>query len=407
MIEEKKQSGEAGLALPPGTVLRGRYRVDRPLGQGGFGITYSALDVKTCTRVAIKELFPSRNVTREENLQTVQIIPGQEDDFGFIRTRFEQEAQTLIRLQGQEGVVQLMHLFSENNTAYYVMELLEGEDLRNRLKSNGIMKWDELAPVLKTILNALEQIHAVGLIHRDISPDNIFLTATGARLIDFGSVRTYQGGTHFTAMLKRNFAPWEQFRTDGNQGPWTDIYSLAVTAYFALSGQLPPTAPERRIQDQLKSLESLCPNLPGSVCAAIHRGMAVLPENRFQSVKQFRSALQLSERMTVAAQKVGVVMCLQGAFSGKSWYLKPGTALRIGRNPGCEVTYPAGFQGISRAQCTIFHNIDGSYLIRDDNSSYGTRMKMGGKLLLLQPEKWYRMEGCHILIGSGEEYIMK
>lgn len=407
MGEGKKQTGEVSYALPAGTMLRERYRIERQLGQGGFGITYSAVDTKTCSKVAIKELFPTRDVTREENFRTVRVVSGQEEDFSFLRTRFEQEAQTLIRLQNQEGVVRLMHLFGENNTAYYVMELLDGEDLRHRLQSGGTMKWSEFAPAMQTVLNALEQIHAVGLIHRDITPDNIFLTSRGARLIDFGSVRTYQGGTHFTAMLKRNFAPWEQFRTDGNQGPWTDIYSLSVTAYYALSGHLPPTAPERRIQDNLTPLSALCPDLPGSVCAAIHRGMAVLPENRFQNVKQFRNALQLPEKSLHVSQKNAVVMCLHGAFYGKSWHLKPGMALRIGRNPGCEVTYPADFHGVSRSQCTILYHTDGSYQIRDDNSRYGTRMKAGGKVYLLQPGKWYRMEGCQILIGSGEEYIMK
>ena len=203
MENRKTATHTAGEALPAGTILLGRYRIDGPLGQGGFGITYVAQDLQLHRPVAIKELFPSGYVSRDRNLRTVCTCPGKEESTAHLRMRFEQEAQILMKLQGLEGLVWVSHLFSENNTAYYVMELLVGEDLSHRLRTGGVMTWPQLMPILITLMNALEQIHNTGLIHRDISPDNIFLTRDGGvRLIDFGSVRAYQGSDHFTTLIK-------------------------------------------------------------------------------------------------------------------------------------------------------------------------------------------------------------
>ena len=392
-----------GSSLHPGIMLRGRYRLESKLGQGGFGITYAAMDVMTHQRVAIKELFPSRCVMRSWDQKTIQIQPGQESTFQHLYECFEKEARVLIELQNLEGVVRLIHLFPENNTIYYAMELLEGEVLIQRLKREGVMRWEQLAPILKTIMKALEQIHAVGLIHRDISPDNIFLTKSGARLIDFGSVRNYQGETHLTAMVKQNFAPWEQFLTTGHQGPWTDIYALSVTAYYALSGQLPPSALERRKEDKLIPLEHLCPTLPKDICAAIHRGMMVLPETRFQNVQQFSRALKLND--APAPPKNGLV-CLRGYHAGKSWSLQPDSTLRIGRNFECEIRYPQDYRGVSRAQCTIHCTKEGRYIVKDDRSSFGTKLRSPGKNVTLEPGVWYAADGAHIVFGAQEEYVL-
>lgn len=407
MNDVKRYEHNTGSSLCAGTMLRGRYRIERTLGQGGFGITYAALDTRNHYRVAVKELFPSRNVVRSEDLRTVRVQPGQESTFHYLCESFEKEARVLIDLQNLEGVVRLMHVFSENNTVYYVMELLEGEALIHRLKREGTMQWEQLAPILKTITMALEQIHAVGLIHRDISPDNIFLTKTGARLIDFGSVRNYQAGTHFTAMVKQNFAPWEQFLSSGHQGPWTDVYALAVTAYYALSGQLPPPATERRCEDKLIPLERLCPDLPREVCAAIHHGMMVLPEQRFQNMQQFRRALKLEETPSPQNLPGGSLVCLRGNFSGKTWYLQPDSVLRIGRNADCDICYPGNYPGVSRTQCTIYLTKEGRYIIRDDHSRYGTKLISPDKNAILEPGIWYTANGAHIIFGAQEEYVLK
>lgn len=406
MNNDNCYESHTGSSLRAGTVLKGRYVIETVLGQGGFGITYSALDTQGRCRVAVKELFPSRSVTRSQDLRNIQVNSDQNEYFRYLLESFEQEAKTLIDLQNKEGIIRLMHVFPENNTAYYVMEFLDGENLIQRLRREGPMRWEQLAPILKTVLMALNQIHAVGLIHRDISPDNIFLAKNGTWLIDFGSVRKYQGKGLLTAIVKHNFSPWEQFLANGHQGPWTDIYALAVTAYYALSGVLPPTAADRWNKDSVVPLEHLCPNLPKEICAAIHQGMNVEPERRFQNVQQFCKALKLGELTPAQTPSKAALLCLRGNFAGKVWYLQPDTALRIGRNMGCDICYPAGYPGVSRTQCTIYYSRDSRCFIKDDRSRYGTRLTCPGKNVLLEPETWYIADGTHIFFGAQEEYLL-
>lgn len=396
----------AGSSLCTGTMLCGRYRIEKVLGQGGFGITYAALDTRHYCRVAVKELFPSSCVTRAANQRTVSIAKEHADTFRHLLESFEKEANTLIKLQNQEGVVRLMHVFSENSTMYYVMELLEGQDLRHRLSNGGTMDWEELAPILKTVMSALAQLHTVGLIHRDISPDNIFLTPDGARLIDFGSVRNYQGNTLLTALVKQNFAPIEQFLSSGHQGPWTDIYALSVTVYFALTGKLPPRSLNRKYDDQLVPLDVHCPQLPEYICSAIHRGMAVQPEQRFQTIPQFAAALRLSSHTPTTPLQSARLVCNHGYFVGKSWNLQPDSILRIGRNPNCDICYPAKYPGVSRDHCEIILTSDGAIYVRDCNSTYGTKLKGAGKFVALEPGVWYRADGAHVLFQPQEDYVL-
>lgn len=405
MLGERNQAEGSSSVLPAGTMLRGRYRVERPLGQGGFGITYSAWDMTTRNHVAVKELFPSNSVQRGKDRSTVLVNCGQEASFAHMRKSFEQEAKTLIQLQNQEGIVRLLHLFSENETAYYVMELLEGEDMGHWLRRCGPISWEQLTPLLKTLLKALKRIHDVGLIHRDISPENIFLTSSGVRLIDFGSVRSYQGINHFTAYIKHCYAPWEQYLTEGHQGPWTDVYALCVTAYYSLSGKLPPPATERRMNDTVKPLETLCPWLPQDVCRAIHKGMAVQIGNRYQDMDQLYRAL-FHAPMQGAENHAGI-LCLRGIYAGRSWKLPSGSILRIGRNPECEIVYPPEFQGVSRLQCTFCRTAEGRLLVRDENSRFGTRFQAMGKIQTMEPRMWYGAEGLHIFFGKQEEYIIR
>lgn len=289
--------GTDATALPPGSMLHNQYYIGEPIGHGGFGITYIAWDTKNQFRVAIKELFPARELIRDENRRTTRVIPGREASFRKVLDCFQREAKMLIKLQSQEGVVHLYHFFEENNTAYYVMEFLDGEDLRNYLKRTGPMSWQTFSPFLFTILNALDQLHSIGLIHRDISPDNIFMTRDGqVRLIDFGSVRAYQGADHFTTFVKHSFAPWEQYLSEGKQGPWTDIYAMCVTAYYVLSGILPPPAPQRRMGEPTKPLEQVCPSIPPHVARAIAKGMAVDMNQRCQNVQELLCMLYPNAR---------------------------------------------------------------------------------------------------------------
>lgn len=405
MNNGKSYEHQTGSALYTGTMLRKRYRIQDTLGQGGYGITYSALDTINSRRVAIKELFPSRNVVRSPDKMTVQVQPEQEETFQYLCESFEKEARLLIELQKLDGIVELTHVFSENNTVYYVMELLDGEDLMRRLRRAGPLRWDQLSPILHTVMTALERIHAVGLIHRDISPDNIFLSGNSAYLIDFGSARKFQNNVNFTAIVKQNFAPWEQFLSNSHQGPWTDVYALAATAYFSLTGQLPPPATDRRSTDRLVPLENLCPGLPREVYAAISKGMAVSAEDRFQNISQFKHALNPDRGPIRPAPRRNALVCMRGKFAGRSWYLQPDSALRIGRNLDCHICYPRETPGVSRIQCEVFLSRDGRFYVRDYHSSYGTRLTAGDKNVMLKPGTWYAADGAHIHFGAQEEYV--
>ena len=392
------------VALPPQTILHGRYLLGYPLGIGGFGITYAALDLQKNARVAVKELFPGASVYRQKNTGAVLPNLGQADNFAAFQQAFQKEAKTLMVLQGQPGVVSIYHAFSENNTVYYVMEFLEGEDLRSYLVRSGPMRWEDFAPKLQLLLDGLERLHSEGMIHRDISPDNIFLTTQGSCcLIDFGSVRAYQVVDHFTIHLKQSFAPWEQFFSQSKQGPWTDIYALCVTAYYALSGTLPPTSLSRRQQDTMIPLSTLCPSLPKSIAQAIADGMAVEAKNRIQTVRELRSRLfPTGGSGRTGNSSLRTLTCVSGIYSGKKWLLEPGCSVRFGRRSDCHIRYPEGTQGVSRNQCLLYLNEKGNAFLRDEHSSYGTYVVTNGKVERIAPEQWFSVDTSWFGFGKQE-----
>lgn len=391
-------------ALPPQTILHGRYFLGYPLGVGGFGITYAALDLEKRVRVAVKELFPGSKVHRQQSTGAVLPNLGQENQVHALKLAFEKEAKTLMALQGQPGVVQIYHAFSENNTVYYIMEFLEGEDLRSFLERSGPMAWEHFAPKLRILLDGLERLHRSGMIHRDISPDNIFLTTQGGCcLIDFGSVRAYQEVDHFTTHLKQCFAPWEQFFSQSNQGPWTDIYALCVTAYYTLSGTLPPTALSRRQKDLMVPLGSLCPGLPQNVVEAFTRGMAVEAKNRIQTVGELRALLFPTGSFgNTGSGPYRTLVCCSGMYSGKKWTLQPGCAIRFGRGNDCQIRYPQQTQGVSRNQCLLYVNQQGKAFLQDEHSSYGTYLVTNGKVERIAPEQWVSVDTSGFGFGKQE-----
>ena len=405
---QKSAAARDPSALPLGLVLHQRYRLGDVLGRGGFGITYAAWDLHQNLPVAVKELFPKQDVRRESDGKTVGVLRGQEAYFAQISQRFTQEATLLLKLQENRSVVRVYHLFSENKTVYYVMEYLDGLDLNAWLQQHGPMPWAKLSGIIAAVLDALEALHAVGLIHRDLSPDNIFLTRDGTvRLIDFGSVRAYEDSSHFTVLVKKSFAPWEQYQTNSAQGPWTDIYSLCVTMYFALSGKLPPMASERRLQDQAVPIRALCPELPQQVADAITCGMAVRAEARCQSAAQLRRLLFPAVRPSGKPAVLCQVHCLRGQFAGKRWPLTPGKPFRVGRQPDCDVVYPPETKGVSRLQCSFLLDAEGRLLARDEGSSYGTYLGVRERGMRLKPGQWYVAKNCKIFFGVQEEYAMQ
>ena len=287
------------LALRPGSILNGRYVVGRVLGEGGFGITYLAQDYQTKQRVAVKEYFPSEFAGRGGGTQ-VQVFSGElEENFRYGLAQFLEEARTLAAVTGSENIVRIYSYFEENGTAYFTMEYVEGLPLDDYIRSKGRrLSAAEADELLLPLMSALQRVHRKGIVHRDIAPDNIIVTKDGtAKLIDFGAARysTGEKSRSLDVILKHGFAPMEQYTRRGRQGPWTDVYAMAATYYFAITGKVPPDAIERIEQDDL-----VPPRAAGAAVSpvqerALLKALAVQAPERWQDMGQFRAAMQTAQ----------------------------------------------------------------------------------------------------------------
>ena len=278
--------------LRKGTRLIGRYTIECVLGQGGFGITYLGIDELHEKKVAIKEFFPQGIVTRNIEYQdtvTVTFV-GEKDNYEKGKERFLKEARTMAKFSKDEGIVKALDFFEINNTAYIVMEYLEGITLKQYLRENQRIAPEDLIELLVPLIESLDEIHSQGMIHRDISPDNIMVLPDGRiKLMDFGAARDYTefGEKSLSIVLKPGYAPPEQYQTHGIQGPWTDIYALCATMYKCITGENPPDAIERVMDDSLKKISAFgIPVLP-QIEEAIIKGMSVAAKDRYQNVGDF------------------------------------------------------------------------------------------------------------------------
>jgi len=247
--------------LPAGTVLKEQYLIGRVLGQGGFGITYMGWDLYLDTPVAIKEYYPTGTVMRESNI-TLSVTNCTNDDgvhFQNSKERFLREAKSLARFTQMRGIVQIKNFFLANNTAYIVMEYVEGITLKQYVKNQGgKLNAAETFTILKPVMEDLCKVHRTGLVHRDISPDNIMMLPDGGtKILDFGAVKdvaTAAPGKDLTkstqAILKQGYAPIEQYLKKGSLGAWTDVYALCATIFYCLCGETPQSAPERMLEGE-------------------------------------------------------------------------------------------------------------------------------------------------------------
>ena len=289
-----------GIYLPFGTFLHeNNYVIGKVLGNpGGFGITYLAWDTRFEIKVAIKEFLPFQIATRSsDGISVLTHTQDYQTDFMFGMEKFLSEAKMLARFR-HPNIVRIMNFFQENNTAYLVMEYLEGESLSDYLAKVGTMTVPDAVEIFLPVLNGLSHIHSEGVLHRDIKPSNIYLTNTGqAILLDFGSSRHSLGerSQNLTALVSSGFAPWEQYHRKG-QGTWTDVYACAATLYVMLAGKVPPDGTERLIDDDIVSLQELMPKSDEKVLATVMQGLAVNPENRQQTADDFANQLQIALR---------------------------------------------------------------------------------------------------------------
>jgi len=285
-------------ALPQGTVVRGLYRIESVLGAGGYAITYLASHTGLNQKVAIKEYLPDQFALREQDGSTVRPRVDTADEYEHGLKRFAEEARTLAKFR-HAGIVPVTDIFEENGTAYMVMEYVEGESLQQRLARVGTLDEPDFRATFDPIFEALDEVHGHDILHRDIKPENIYLRADGSPvLLDFGNSRQGFGakGRSLTVALTPGYAPNEQYSSRGKQGPWTDIYSLGATMYTAVTGNRPPEAPDRALDDEYvpagETGNDIEARFSAALLEAIDQALAVRPQDRPQSIEDLEVLLE-------------------------------------------------------------------------------------------------------------------
>ena len=280
--------------LQPGTGLcGGKYVIENKIGEGGFGITYRAVQTGLNRTVCIKEYFIAGGCVRDTYAKTIHLQGIDETKFERYRKAFVKEAQTLASLHHQ-GIVEVIDIFDENNTSYMVMPFIEGRSLQSIVEKNGPLSYPEAVNYIAQVANAVGYIHDRHILHRDIKPDNIMITADyKAVLIDFGSAREFEEDKTqaHTSMLTHGYAPAEQYTRSSRKGAYTDVYALGATLYFVLTGRVPIEA-AARITEAMPEPKELNPELPDEANRTIMKAMQLNPKDRHQSMGEFMDDLR-------------------------------------------------------------------------------------------------------------------
>ena len=284
---------EAGI-LPVGTVLKKRYCIGEVLGKGGFGVTYKAFDTVDSKIVAVKEYYPSGLVHRDTGTTQISVSSKQyEDNFKVGADKFFEEAKMVSRFNGNPNIVNVYEFFYENGTVYFAMEYLDGVDLKHFVKERGgKLPQENVLYIANIITDALLIAHSMNVLHRDISPDNIFILNNGeVKLIDFGAARQVlaEQSKSISVILKQGFAPLEQYQRRGKQGPWTDIYALGATLYYVLTGKMPDEVTERLDFPDIGSADEY--GVDPDFWEIIRKCMEVRAADRYQTVFELKEKL--------------------------------------------------------------------------------------------------------------------
>ena len=281
--------------LPAGTLLNDRYLIKGLIGQGGFGITYEGTDTKLGSRVAIKEYYP-RVLADRHNSVSLGVSVSTKDDEQYYKDGLEKfltEARNQAQFLGLENIVYVSDYFQANNTAYIVMEYLDGVTIADYIKEHGPMSFNRSMTYMVPIMNTLEKIHEKHMIHRDISPSNIMILRDGrVKLLDFGAARDVSSEKSMSVIVKANYTPIEQYSSQRDQGPYTDIFALCGTIYTMLTGLAPAGIYDRMTNAKALTLPSaLGVDITREQEQALMQGLALNPEYRFQTIAELRSAL--------------------------------------------------------------------------------------------------------------------
>ncbi len=399
---------ELNYMLKPGTILAGRYLLGRVLGAGGFGITYLAQNQSNKLLVAIKEYMPLAQAVR---LGDGRCITASGFDnrqvFAHGIEVFKREAQTLKAFSGSENIVDVMDSFNENGTAYFVMEYLDGLTLGALSKaSGGKLSLNLASEILKTMAQTLQIVHDKGMLHRDVSPENILITTQGkVKLIDFGATRFFVGemSRSLSVILKAGFAPPEQYSGKGNQGPWTDLYALAATFYTMITGTRPPDAPDRLGGEPIKNLREY--GLTNNLALAIEKSLSLDFRKRYPNMSSFLAALddrQVASPKPSQALQIKGLPYVEKKNSNDRWLIPKNIPLIIGRAADkCNIVLDS--INISRIHCEIRFDEKSALFYLKDLSTNGTFTNQGR----LEQNKFYPLKAGDKFYILNEEITME
>ena len=415
--------------LPQFYKLADRYIIGCVIGAGGFGITYSAWDEQFKKRIAIKEYFPRGMASRIPGSEEISILSSTNDYslelFQHGLDRFLDEAKALYALQDCDGTVSVENYILENNTAYIVMDFVVGRNLSQEAKAwGGRIPYRRAMLAMISVAEALHYVHQHGILHRDISPDNILISAEGkTTIIDFGAAREYINNKNLTVFLKKAYAPPEQYISDGNQGQWTDVYSLASSFYYLLSGSRAPDAMSRMDGALLDRLYGVVNGLPEEMDDVFRTAMCLDVSERYQTMEQLisdiydvdpslkRSSDNIKQffgpRQPPSNNSQAKLYIVNGPASGTSFILEPHKVYSVGRQPFDNPLFLYGSDEISRNHFSICFDAENEhFIISDTNSKNGTFFTNGFKLIpnqkyILMPGSQFYLSSVHYLLEVG------
>ena len=397
-------------ALPAGTILKERYIVGRVLGAGGFGVTYKICDTMGRGICAMKEYAPELFAKRGEDGQSMQVLENRFlKGYRKNKERFVEEAVLLQRLQGIDGIVDVYDFFQANNTAYYVMEYLDGPSLSQIVKATPQpMLLKNAAEVILTVGHAMARVHReTGMIHADISPDNILITTDGKiRLIDFGSAKRImrREAPDEETQLNRKYAPPELYRREMPKGPYTDVYELAATFYYCLTGDNIPKATDRNAGKRYVPLYQRNGQIPRNISDAVDKALVLDYTRRTATLDEFTAGISAS---FFREEQQPFIQVLTGDMKGALWNIRAGEEYVIGRMPDhCQILI-RGYSGVVSRQhlWVLFDQGSGQYIAEDRVSTNGTyrggiRLRHGVKYRIPPgTELELSPNGCRILLG--------
>ncbi len=421
---------EYTLDLKTDTCLNKRYLIQKKLGSGGFGITYEAYDIQEKQKCAIKEFFPRGIAVRlQDGVTLTPVSTSKEALFNHGMERFLEEAEILQRLNDEPAVVSVYDFFQENGTCYFTMEFLDGMTLDKLTKAQGgRLKYRIVADALEKVGNALIRVHKSNIFHRDISPDNIFITYSGnVKLIDFGNAKNLirNDNEQLSVVLKPGFAPPEQYSKNGKQGTYTDVYALAGTVYYVLTGEKIPDALERCQRDNYRHLDEY--GFEPYISDAIDRALMPSYKKRTQTVEEFLEDMHLkpvkgrpvaasfdrprAENAGRSAERTdshgkstffSYVEIIRGMEAGKRYRLPENTNVIVGRTGSMSQIVIKNDPYISKTHCVLYFDREKRVFYIKDCSTNGTFLE--GKRL--ERGKLYALRsGSRIILGKGDSII--